>query len=83
MFESFTGCIGHVFSHHDDAYMTLTVWIGHHAIRAAEESHVYRETVDALVATGMLGDDQTVEVFDIDGLHIGERETDEAEQNGK
>jgi heme-degrading monooxygenase HmoA len=81
MFDSFPGCAGHLFSHHDDTFMTISMWIGHHAIRQAEASDLYRETVDALEATGILRGEQHVEVFEVSALNLGwdsRRASDEA-----
>ena len=71
MFESFAGCMGHMFSHRDSTYVTISMWIGHHAIRQAEASDIYRETVDALSSTGILRGAQEIEVLDIDALNLG------------
>jgi len=79
MFDSFPGCMGHLFSHRGDTYLTISMWIGRHAINQAEASDVYKETVGALLATGILRGEQHTEVFDIDALNLGweSRDADE------
>lgn len=71
MFDSFAGCMGHMFCHSGDSYLTISMWIGRHAIEQAEASDVYRKTTEALLATGIVGGEQTVEVLDIDALNLG------------
>lgn len=71
MFDSFPGCMGHLFAHRDATWLTISMWIGAHAISVAEHSTVYRETVDALDATGILRGQPSVEIYDIDALNLG------------
>ena len=71
MFDAFPGCMGHLFSHRDNTYVSISMWIGHHAIRQAESSDIYGKTVNALVATGILQGAQQVEVLEIDALNLG------------
>jgi hypothetical protein len=71
MFESFIGCLGHLFAHQGDRYMATSLWIGRHAIAIAEASQVYKETADALAQTGLLRCGQTVDVYDIVALNMG------------
>lgn len=71
MFDSFPGCAGHLFSHSDDEYLAISLWIGAYAIAQAEASDRYRENVEALAATGILLGDQEVTVYDVDGLNLG------------
>ena len=63
--------MGHLHAHRGDRFVTISTWIGRHAIETAERSSLYRETVDALEATGILRGSSTVDVFDIDGLNLG------------
>jgi hypothetical protein len=60
-----------MFGHHGDTYVTISMWIGRHAIEQAEESDAYRDTVASLSATGILRGEADVEVFDIDALNLG------------
>ena len=71
MFESFAGCLGHIYSHDDESFLTISLWIGRHAIKAAEASELYRETVSALERTGVLRGSQTVEVLKVSSLNMG------------
>ena len=71
MFESLAGCMGHLFARRDDTYLTISMWVGRHAIRAAEESEIYSKTVADIMATGVLRGRQTVEVFEISALNMG------------
>lgn len=71
MFDALPGCMGHMFTHSGASYLTVSMWVGHHAIAQAEASAVYRRTVEALEATGILRGNQRVEVFDIDALNLG------------
>lgn len=82
MFDSFPGCMGHLFAHRDGTYYTLSMWIGAHAIREAEATDLYRQTVAALLATGILRGEQTVEVLDIDALNLGWESRRNRDQNG-
>lgn len=70
MFDSFSGCLGHIYAHTGDTYLAISLWIGRHAIRAAEESELYRTTVADLTATGMLRGGQAVEVFEVSALNL-------------
>lgn len=71
MFDSFPGCMGHLFARQGDTYLTISMWIGRHAIRSAEESELYRTTVNDIAAAGFLRGKQTVEVFEISSLNLG------------
>lgn len=71
MFDSFPGCMGHLFAHRDDTYMTVSMWVGRFHIDRAEGSEIYAETSEALDATGILRGDPSVEVLDIDALNLG------------
>ena len=80
MFDSLPGCMGHIFSHSAGTYLTISMWIGDRAIKQAEASDIYRETVAAITASGILRGDQVIEVFDVDGVNFGrESEPDEAD----
>lgn len=71
MFDSFPGCMGHLFAHRDDTYWAVSMWVGHFHISHAEGSDVYRETAEALEATGILRGEPAIEVLDIDALNLG------------
>ncbi len=84
MFESFAGCLGHIYAHDADEYVTISLWIGRHAIRAAEESDLYRSTVADITAAGFLTGEQSVDVLEVSSWQFaweGEPEEDEFEDD--
>ena len=68
MFDSFDGCLGYAFAHSEAIYWTLSLWSDREAIARAEQSDLYKETVEAIHATGILQGDQQVEVLDLHAL---------------
>ncbi len=82
MFESFAGWIGHFHSHTEGEYLTVSLWIGRHAIATAEASEIYRATVAALEATGILSGEQTVEVWELTSLNFMPGGDDGEESSG-
>lgn len=67
MFESHDGFLGALFSRGDSDFATITIWRDAAAANALEASARYRETVSDILASGILGGDQTVERLRVDG----------------
>jgi heme-degrading monooxygenase HmoA len=51
----------------DDTRAVVSFWEDAAALEALDRSESYRETVDALVATGLLGGEQSVELLEVHG----------------
>lgn len=66
MFREQRGLLGVLFLREaDDRAAALTLWEDEEAVQALATSPSYRETVEALLATGLLRGEQTVEVFEV------------------
>ncbi len=66
MFREQRGLLGVLFLREaDDRAAALTFWEDEEAIRALAASPSYKETVETLLATGLLRGEQTVEVFEV------------------
>jgi heme-degrading monooxygenase HmoA len=68
MFRTQAGFRGVLFASGEETErVVLSFWEDAGAVAALEHSPSYGETVDALLATGILTGDQTVEVLNVDG----------------
>ncbi|MCA1847840.1 MAG: hypothetical protein LC704_02430 [Actinobacteria bacterium] len=66
MFREQRGLLGVLFLREaDDRAAALTFWEDEEAIQALATSPSYNRTVEALLATGLLRGEQTVEVFEV------------------
>jgi heme-degrading monooxygenase HmoA len=66
MFRQQSGFLGVLFLREaNDRAAALTLWRDEEAIQALEASPLYNLTVEALLATGLLRGEQTVEVFEV------------------
>lgn len=67
MFERQEGFLGVLFTETEHDYATVSFWRDAASVDALGRSESYAETVAALVATGLLTGEQTVEVFHVGG----------------
>jgi heme-degrading monooxygenase HmoA len=68
MFRRQAGFRGVLFASGDETErVVLSFWENEGAVEELGRSPTYRETVDALLATGILTGEQTVELLDVDG----------------
>jgi heme-degrading monooxygenase HmoA len=68
MFRRQAGFLGVLFaSGGETERVVLSFWENAGAVEELGRSPTYRETVDELLATGILAGEQTVEVLDVDG----------------
>jgi heme-degrading monooxygenase HmoA len=67
MFGRLPGCLGYIYAVAGSTWITQTFWESEQDIRDAEDSTPYRDVVSRLVSTGVLGDNQDTEVFEITG----------------
>ena len=68
MFRRQAGFRGVLFASGDETErVVLSFWENADAVEELGRSPTYRETVDALLATGILTGEQTVELLDVDG----------------
>jgi heme-degrading monooxygenase HmoA len=68
MFRRQAGFRGVLFASGDETErVVLSFWENEGAVEELGRSPTYRETVEALLATGILAGEQTVEVLDVDG----------------
>lgn len=65
MFRQLPGCLGYIHAAADGTWITQTFWESEDYIRKAEASAAYREVVSKILATGYLGDRQTIEIFEV------------------
>jgi len=65
MFQRLPGCLGYVYAIAGSTWITQTFWDTEQDVANAEASAPYREVVGRIVATGLLGDEQTTEVFEV------------------
>lgn len=70
MFRNQRGFRGVFFSAAGVARAVITVWDDAEAIAALETSETYVETVAAILASGFLRGESTVEVFDVEDSHL-------------
>ena len=54
----------------------ISLWRSRESVQALNDSDSYRATVDALVETGVLTGEQSVEVLEVTGGHVDERITE-------
>jgi heme-degrading monooxygenase HmoA len=75
MFREQRGFIGVLFMREDaDRAVVLTLWEDEVAIEALEASPLYRQTVEAILGSGLLAAEQSVEVLKVHGGQILEGE---------
>ncbi|GAA1114894.1 hypothetical protein GCM10009630_10360 [Kribbella jejuensis] len=67
MFRRREGCLGVLFAADAGERIVITLWDGPESVDRLAESTEYRETVDALSATGILEGEQSVQVFNSTG----------------
>lgn len=65
MFETLPGCLGVLFLGSGEQRAVLSLWSDLASIDALGDSDLYHETVDRLLATGILREPQTVALFPI------------------
>lgn len=65
MFRELPGCLGYLYGVSGSTWITQTFWASHDHIAAAEESALYRDVVDRILAAGFLRPPQETELFDI------------------
>ena len=65
MFQSMPGCAGQIHANDGSTWITQTFWETPAAIAAAEASERYRETVAAIIDTGVLVGESTTEMFTV------------------
>ncbi|NWF70609.1 MAG: hypothetical protein HXY40_16105 [Chloroflexi bacterium] len=61
------GCMGVLFAYADDVWITLSLWRDQAAIDQLQHAPAYTQTVQHLLATGILQGQQTIEVFTFSG----------------
>jgi hypothetical protein len=67
MFAALPGCLGAFFMGTGDQRWVLSLWRDAASIDALKNSVLYCQTVDRFVASGILREPQTVEVFELTG----------------
>jgi quinol monooxygenase YgiN len=67
MFKKQEGCLGVLFSRDENYCATISIWENMKAIEKLRDSSSYNETVEKIVATGMLEGEQSVEIFEMFG----------------
>lgn len=67
MFKEQTGCLGVLFTLDGNLCNTTTLWRDRESIEMLKTSITYNDTVEKIVATGMLEGESTVEIFDCFG----------------
>jgi heme-degrading monooxygenase HmoA len=66
MFREQRGFIGVLFMRdEEDRAAVLTLWEDEKAVEELEASPLYRQTVEAIVSSGLLAKEQSVEVFEV------------------
>lgn len=70
MFKKQAGCLGVLFTLDGNLCATISVWKDRRSIESLKTSQSYKETVDKILATGMLEDEQSVEIFDCFGGYL-------------
>jgi heme-degrading monooxygenase HmoA len=70
MFRRQAGFLGVLFLRSNQGAAALTLWAGNEEVERLAQSPTYLATVERLERTGLLGGDQTVEVFEVAGAHI-------------
>jgi heme-degrading monooxygenase HmoA len=68
--ETQPGFRGVLFSAAGAARIVITLWDDAEAAAALDTSETYAETVAAIVATGFLRGESTVEVFDVEDFYV-------------
>ncbi len=75
MFREQRGFIGVLFMREKaDRVAVLTLWEDGKAVEELEASLLYRQTVEAILGSGLLAKEQTVEVFEVHGGQVLARE---------
>ena len=83
MFQQQAGCLGVLFTWQGNDCATISLWQTMDAIEKLKTSPTYAETVRQLEATGMLGGEQSVELFQCFGGFLNlDVLADEFRQNG-
>jgi heme-degrading monooxygenase HmoA len=67
MFRRRPGCLGVLFSRYDRGAAVVSFWQDAAAIQRLDSDPEYAETVEAILATGLLTGAQTVEVLTVTG----------------
>ena len=67
MFEAQQGFRGVLFARAGGACAVISIWRDRDAVEQLENSKSYQQTVSAIVATGLLIDDSSVEVLELHG----------------
>ena len=67
MFMQQEGCLGVLFSRDEHYCATISFWEDMKAIEQLKDSSSYNDTVEKIVATGMLEGEQSVEIFETFG----------------
>ena len=71
MFREQRGFIGVLFMREEaDRAAVLTLWEDERAVEELEASPLYRQTVEAILGSGLLAKEQTVEVFEVHGGQV-------------
>jgi len=70
MFNNQEGCLGVLFTLDGNLCATTTLWKDRESIEALKTSKSYIETVDKIVATGMLEGESSIEIFNCFGGYL-------------
>jgi heme-degrading monooxygenase HmoA len=71
MFREQRGFIGVLFLREEaDRAAVLTLWEDEQAVEELEASSAYRQTVEAILGSGFLSKEQSVEVFEVHGGQV-------------
>jgi heme-degrading monooxygenase HmoA len=71
MFRKQRGFIGVLFMREEeDRAAVLTIWEDEKAVEELEASPPYRQTVEAILSSGLLAREQSVEVFEVHGGQV-------------
>ena len=75
MFRKQRGFIGVLFMRERaDRAAVLTLWEDEKAVEELEASPTYRQTVEVILGSGLLANEQSVEVFEVQGGQVLARE---------
>ena len=67
MFRALPGCLGVFFLFTTQEWLAASLWDSQDSIEKLSVSSVYQETVNKLVATGLLVGEQSVELLEVTG----------------